>query len=102
MRLRGSSVGLLRILTSNRLTRNGISSRWPWKVILMVARWAGQSHSVTRHEVLSSLCHVQARSPPQLVVRARIAVLMTSNAYAKPRGALARRRALVTTRIAES
>lgn len=38
----------------------------------------------------------------QLVVRTSNAVLMTSNACAKPRGALARRRALVTTRIAES
>src|ERR1039458_4988396 len=37
MRHRGSNVGFLRILTSNRLIRNGRSSRWPWKVILMVA-----------------------------------------------------------------
>src|ERR1039458_2945049 len=37
MRHRGSNVGFLRILTSNRLIRNGRSSRWPWKVILVVA-----------------------------------------------------------------
>lgn len=41
IRHRGSNVGFLRILTSNRLIHNGTSSQWPWKVILMVAEVNG-------------------------------------------------------------
>src|ERR1019366_8225591 len=69
MRHRGSNVGCLRILTSNRLIRNGTSSRWPWKVIRLVAEVAGPI--ALRVETRSSLEPVPLTSSLTKVVEVR-------------------------------